>query len=169
MENQQTDSPMTKHCLGRSIFDQLFYTNIHDFYNLEQEIYNSFFFLSYPVCAVSHVGVSLKSFIFASLKLHTQKASQKVEQFEFHNQRLKQVSPKLVLQSFEVSQHWLHSIYHVILLNYECTIKYGALQTFDNYIYISSLIYICNLLKYDSTNTELHIFTERAFHPAVQT
>ena len=35
---------MTKHCLGRSIFDQLFYTNIHDFYNLEQEICNSLFF-----------------------------------------------------------------------------------------------------------------------------
>ena len=39
---------MTKHCLGRSIFDQLFYTNIHDFYNLEQEIYNSFFFFHIP-------------------------------------------------------------------------------------------------------------------------
>ena len=48
---------MTKHCLGRSIFDQLFYTNIHDFYNLEQEVCNSLFCFFHIPFVLFHMWV----------------------------------------------------------------------------------------------------------------
>ena len=47
------------------------------------------FLFYFPRSHVSHVGVPFKSFVFASLKLHTQKVPKKVEQFEFHKLRLK--------------------------------------------------------------------------------
>ena len=47
----------TPQCLGRSIFDQLFYTNIHDFYNLEQEICNSLFYFFHIPFVLFHMWV----------------------------------------------------------------------------------------------------------------
>ena len=144
---------MTKHCLGRSIFDQLFYTNIHDFYNLEQEICNSLFFF--------HI-----LFVLFHMWVFRVKASYLLLWSSTH----KRLRRKLNNLNFTTN------VWNKFHLNWFCNLlKYHSTGSAPHMIYISGLyspflyIYICNLLKYDSTNTELHIFTGRAFHPAVQT